>query len=222
MAFKQDNSVIIEPRETHEASIIWLHGLGADGHDFESVVPELRLSSRLGIRYIFPNAPIRRITINDNREMRGWYDIKSTNLREMEDLESITESSYLIQKYIDAEIKKGISSNKIILAGFSQGGAIALHSGLRYQKKLAGILALSAYLPAPKNLEKESSNHKKTPIMMMHGIEDNIIPAEQGHSSYQTLIENGYMVEWNEYPMQHTICIEEISMIDNWIKDRLS
>lgn len=221
MLFEQDDAVIIEPQGTHKASIIWLHGLGADGHDFESIVPELCLSTKLGIRFIFPNAPIRPITINGKAEMRGWYDIKSSNLREMEDINSIIESSDLIHNYIDTEIKKGISSNKIILAGFSQGGAIALHAGLRYPSELAGLLALSTYLPIPKNLKKETSNHKEMPIMMMHGADDNIIPIEQGRSSWQTLIKHGYTIEWNEYPMQHTICSEEISVIGGWIMKRL-
>ena len=118
MSFRQENVVIIEPQETHRASIIWLHGLGADGHDFESIVPELNLSNKLGIRFIFPNAPIRQITINNNMKMRGWYDIKSTNLREIEDVGSIIESSNLIHGYIDTEVKRGIKSNKIIVAGF--------------------------------------------------------------------------------------------------------
>jgi phospholipase/carboxylesterase len=222
MSFRQENVVIIEPQETHRASIIWLHGLGADGHDFESIVPELNLSNKLGIRFIFPNAPIRQITINNNIKMSGWYDIKSTNLREIEDVGSIIESSNLIHGYIDTEVKKGIKSNKIIVAGFSQGGAIALHSGTRYTSRLAGILALSAYLPIPENLKKEASKHKETPIVMAHGRDDNIIPVEQGRSSCQTLIENGYKIEWNEYIMQHTICPEEILMIRNWIKNQLS
>ena len=221
MLFEQDDAVIIEPQGTHKASIIWLHGLGADGHDFEPIVPELCLSAKLGIRFIFPNAPIRPITINGKAEMRGWYDIKSSNLLEMEDIKSITESSGLIHNYIDTEIKKGISSNKIILAGFSQGGAIALHAGLRYPSELAGLLALSTYLPIPKNLKKETSNHKKMPIMMMHGVDDNIISIEQGRSSRRTLAEHGYTIEWNEYPMRHAICIEEISVIDGWIMKRL-
>jgi len=222
MLFRQNNAVIIEPQERHRASIIWLHGLGADGHDFESIVSELYLPNKLGIRFIFPNAPIRKITINNNMKMRGWYDIKSSNLREMEDVESIVKSSNLIHSYIDAEIKKGIRSDKIIVAGFSQGGAIALHSGMRYSPKLAGILALSSYLPLPENLEKETSECKEMPIIMAHGKDDNIIPIEQGRSSYRTLIENGYKVEWSEYTMQHSICSDEILMIKKWIENRLS
>ena len=222
MLFEQNNAVIIEPHGRHRASIIWLHGLGADGHDFEPIVSELRLPSKLGIRFIFPNAPIRKITINNNMKMRGWYDIKSSNLQDMEDVESIVKSSNLIHNYIDAEIKKGIESDKIIIAGFSQGGAIALHSGIRYPSKLAGILALSSYLPLPENLEKETSECKEMPIIMAHGKDDNIIPIEQGRSSYRTLIENGYKVEWSEYTMQHSICSDEILMIKKWIENRLS
>ena len=222
MLFEQNNAVIIEPHGRHRTSIIWLHGLGADGHDFEPIVSELRLPSKLGIRFIFPNAPIRKITINNNMKMRGWYDIKSSNLQDMEDVESIVKSSNLIHNYIDAEIKKGIESDKIIIAGFSQGGAIALHSGIRYPSKLAGILALSSYLPLPENLEKKTSACKEMSIVMAHGNDDDIIPIEQGLSSYQTLIENGYKVEWYEYEMQHSICSEEISMIKKWIENKLS
>ena len=222
MLFEQNNAVIIEPHGRHRTSIIWLHGLGADGHDFEPIVSELRLPSKLGIRFIFPNAPIRKITINNNMKMRGWYDIKSSNLQDMEDVESIVKSSNLIHNYIDAEIKKGIESDKIIIAGFSQGGAIALHSGIRYPSKLAGILALSSYLPLPENLEKETSACKEMSIVMAHGNDDDIIPIEQGLSSCQTLIENGYKVEWYEYEMRHSICSEEISMIKKWIENKLS
>jgi len=222
MFFGQNNAVIIEPRERHKASIIWLHGLGADGHDFEPIVPDLNLPSKLGIRLIFPNAPIRQITINNNLKMRGWYDIKSNNLYEIEDIKSIIESSNLVHKYIDVETEKGIKSDKIIVAGFSQGGAIALHSGTRYPSKLAGILALSAYLPMPKNLEKEAFRNKEVPILMMHGTNDNIISVDQSRSSSQKLIENGYRIEFHEYPMGHEICSEEISRIGNWIKNQLS
>ena len=140
----------------------------------------------------------------------------------MEDVESIIKSSNSIHNYIDTEVKKGIESNKIIVAGFSQGGAIALYSGIRYPSKLAGLLALSAYLPVPGNLEKEASSHKETPIVMAHGTDDDIIPIKQGRCSYRRLIKSGYKIEWNEYPMPHTICPEEISMIGSWINNQLS
>ncbi len=221
MSFEQD-AVIIEARNEHKASVIWLHGLGADGHDFESIVPELRLDDDLGIKFIFPNAPIRPVTINGGMSMRAWYDVKSPNLREIEDVESITESSRLINHYIEAEIEAGISTDKIILAGFSQGGAIALHAGLRYPAPLAGLLALSTYLPVPKQLENEASDNKTIPIMMAHGITDPVIPVDHGRTSFQMLKEHGYNVEWHEYMMQHAVCLEEINAIATWIKKLLS
>ncbi len=170
MPFTAD-AVIIEPKTEHKASVIWLHGLGADGHDFEPVVPELNLPDDLGVRFIFPNAPVRPVTINAGMAMRAWYDIKTPNLREQEDVESIAQSDALIIQYINAEMEKGIPANKIILAGFSQGGAITLHTGLRFPEKLAGLLALSTYLPLPSQLEKEATEYKDIPVMMAHGIQ---------------------------------------------------
>ncbi len=221
MSFEQD-AIIIEARDKHKASVIWLHGLGADGHDFEAIVPDLGLPNELGIRFIFPNAPIRPVTINGGMSMRAWYDVKSPNLRELEDIESISESSNLINQYIDAEIESGITASKIILAGFSQGGAIALHTGLRYSSPLAGLLALSTYLPLPDQLEIETFSNKDVPIMMAHGEFDPVIPVEQGRSSRQTLKDYGYTVEWYEYTMQHAVCPEEINAIGSWIKQLLS
>ena len=221
MSFKQD-AVIVEAKTEHKASVIWLHGLGADGHDFESIVPELNLSDELGIRFIFPNAPIRPVTINGGMSMRAWYDVKSPNLREQEDIESIDDSTRLINYYIDAEIEKGIPANKIILAGFSQGGAITLHAGLRYSQALAGLLALSTYLPVPNQLKDAASNNKAVPIMMAHGIADPVIPVEQGRASSETLKELGYSIEWHEYMMQHAVCLEEINAIGIWIKTVLN
>ena len=221
MSFEQD-AIIIEARDKHKASVIWLHGLGADGHDFEAIVPDLGLPNELGIRFIFPNAPIRPVTINGGMSMRAWCDVKSPNLREQEDIESISESSNLINQYIDAEIESGITASKIILAGFSQGGAIALHTGLRYSSPLAGLLALSTYLPLPDQLEIETSCNKDVPIMMAHGEFDPVVPVEQGRSSRQTLKDHGYTVEWYEYTMQHAVCPEEINAIGSWIKQLLA
>jgi phospholipase/carboxylesterase len=221
MSFTED-AVIIEPKSEHKASVIWLHGLGADGHDFEAIVPELNLDDSLGIRFIFPNAPVRPVTINGGMAMRAWYDVKSPNLRELEDAESITESQELITQYINAEIDKGIPATKIILAGFSQGGAITLHTGLRFTERLAGLLALSTYLPLPGKLDKEASANKDIPIFMAHGIADPVIPVDQGKASSQTLIDKGYEVVWQEYMMQHAVCLEEINAIATWIKKILS
>lgn len=148
MNFKQD-AVVIEPHSTHKASVIWLHGLGADGHDFEPIVPELKLPNDLGIRFIFPHAPKRPIAINGGMVMRAWYDIRIPDLSLQEDEDSIRESSDILSSYIDAEINAGITADKILIAGFSQGGAMTLFTGLRYPQKLAGLLALSTYLPLP-------------------------------------------------------------------------
>ena len=221
MSFEQD-AIIIEPKESHRASVIWLHGLGADGHDFEAIVPELGLPDDLGIRFIFPNAPKRPVTINGGMSMRAWYDVKSTDLRDQEDTQSIIESSNLINSYINAEIEAGIESNKIILAGFSQGGAITLHAGLRFPSPLAGLLALSCYLPLAGLLKDEAIADKGMPIMMAHGISDPVIPVDQGRASCETLKEHGYAVEWHEYMMQHSVCLEEITAIGTWIKRLLA
>ncbi|MBL1142544.1 MAG: carboxylesterase [Proteobacteria bacterium] len=221
MSFEQD-AVIIEPRNEHKASVIWLHGLGADGHDFEAIVPELNLDPDLGIHFIFPNAPFHPVTINGGMVMRAWYDVKSPNLREMEDVESINASHELINHYIDAEIERGVPANKIILAGFSQGGAITLHTGLRRPEALAGLLALSTYLPVSDLLDDEASSNRDIPIMMAHGIADPVIPVDQGRSSCQALKDKGYSVEWHEYMMQHAVCLEEINAIADWIRKVLT
>ncbi|MCG8377931.1 MAG: alpha/beta hydrolase [Proteobacteria bacterium] len=222
MSIEKD-AVIIETNNTHKASVIWLHGLGADGHDFEPIVPELELDDSLGIRFIFPNAPIRPVTINGGMAMRAWYDVRSPNLRELEDKEAIIESSNLINRYIQSEIEDGIAANKILLAGFSQGGAISLHTGLRYPEQLAGLIALSAYLPLPNMLASEATdNNRDTPVFMAHGLYDPVIPIEQGRASYETLKQEGYLVNWNEYTMQHAVCLEEINAISTYIRKQLS
>ena len=211
-------AVIIEPKATHKASVIWLHGLGADGHDFESIVPELDLPDDLGVRFIFPNAPKRPVTINGGVSMRAWYDVKSPNFHEREDSESIIGSSVLINKYINSEIGAGIESNKIILAGFSQGGVMTLHAGLRFPKPLGGLLALSCYLALPDQLKDEAIAEKSMPIMMAHGISDPVIPFEQGRASAEILKNHGCSIEWHEYVMQHSVCLEEINAIGVWMK----
>lgn len=221
MSFERD-AITIEPKQTHKASVIWLHGLGADGRDFEAIVPELALSDELGIRFIFPNAPKRPVTINGGMVMRAWYDVKSADLRDQEDSESIIESSNLMSHYINAEIEAGIPTSKIILAGFSQGGAITLHAGLRFPSTLAGLLALSTYLPLPNSLENEAVAEKNIAIMMAHGISDPVISVDQGRTSSETIKANGYDVEWHEYRMQHSVCIEEIDAISRWIKQTLA
>ena len=214
--------MVIEPHSTHKASVIWLHGLGADGHDFEPIVPELKLPNDLGIRFIFPHAPKRPIAINGGMVMRAWYDIRIPDLSLQEDEDSIRESSDILSSYIDAEINAGITADKILIAGFSQGGAMTLFTGLRYPQKLAGLLALSTYLPLPDQLQAEANNaNLKTPLMMMHGTFDPIIPVFQGQNSRYLLQQAGYSIEWHEYPMQHAVCPQEINDISHWLQQRL-
>ena len=221
MSFEPD-AVIVEPQGTHRASIIWLHGLGADGHDFEPIVPELGLPADAGIRFIFPNAPMMPVTINGGMTMRAWYDVRSANLREYEDENSIVNSSALIQQYLKNEIDSGIAAGRIILAGFSQGGAIALHTGLRFDQTLAGVLALSTYLPLPQKLEAEADDaNQATKIFMGHGAFDPIIPIDQGRTSAERLKAAGYHVDFNEYMMEHAVCLEEIKAIGDWINQQL-
>lgn len=222
MQFKQD-AVIVEPYEEHKVSVIWLHGLGADGNDFKPIIPELNLPRNLGIRFIFPHAPIRPITVNNNMPMRAWYDINSLNLLEREDSNSIISATSLVHKYIDHEINSGINSNKIILAGFSQGGAVTLYAGLRYLSTLGGLLALSSYLPLADDLAKNTiTNNKTTPIVMMHGLSDPVIPVEQGYQSYEKLNKHGYNIKWHEFNMPHTTCSEEIKIISDWFIELLT
>lgn len=205
------------------ATVIWLHGLGADGHDFEPIVPELGLPDDLSIRFVFPHAPSMPVSINGGYIMPAWYDIKHTDIGFQQDERGILESSRLIQMMIDREEMHGIASDRIILAGFSQGGAMALHVGLRQGEPLAGILALSCYLPLAETIEKEMRPETvKSPIFMAHGVEDSVVPFALGDNSHRNLQSLGYTVEWHSYPMEHSVCHEEIIKIGKWITSILS
>ncbi len=218
-----ENATYIETKNEHKASIIWLHGLGADGYDFKPIVPELGLSDELGIRYIFPHAPVRAVTINGGLSMRAWYDIKAIDLTMAEDAKSIQESTEFLMELVQKERDSGIPTNKIILAGFSQGGAIALYTALRYPKSLAGILALSTYMPLLKNLQNEIHEaNQSTPILQMHGTFDPVIPIFTAKNTFQQLEKLACQIEWQEYPMQHAVCPPEINHIGKWIKERLT
>jgi len=210
----------INPDIKPKMAVIWLHGLGADGHDFVSIVPELHLPNDLPVKFIFPHAPMRPITINNGCVMRAWYDIKQLNgsLGE-EDEAGIRDSAAKIHALIEQEKSLGLPSDKIILAGFSQGGAMALYVGLRYPEKLAGIIALSSYLPLNKLLTQEkSAANQDVPIMMAHGTEDPLIPVMFAKASKDFLIQHGYQVAWHTYPMSHTVCIQEIDDISRWLQ----
>ncbi len=217
------DAVVVEPLAKHSHSVIWLHGLGADGHDFEPVVPVLGLARQNGVRFIFPNAPVQPITVNGGMRMPAWYDVKVMDLKLREDFDGIQESAELIRAYIEAEITRGIPAENIILAGFSQGGAMALHVGLRFESKLAGILAISTYLPLEQSLVEEASEaNRETAILMCHGNADPVIPITHGRHSAEHLQSLGYTVEWREYQIEHSVALQELVDIGVWIKTRLA
>lgn len=215
-------TVEIEPRGEVRACVIWLHGLGADGHDFEPVVDALKLPAMLGVRFILPHAPFRPITINGGTVMRGWYDIISLASNGIEDETGIRDSARAVTALIAREVARGTPERHIILAGFSQGGAIALHTALRHPVPLGGVMALSTYLPLAGSLgaEKTPANQGLT-IMMAHGTHDDIIPLALGWRSRDHLAAQGYDVAWHEYPMGHAVCPAEIVAISNWLRGHL-
>jgi phospholipase/carboxylesterase len=206
-------TIEIETAPKPAAAVIWLHGLGADGHDFEPIVPELGLPASKPVRFIFPNAPQRPVTINNGMRMPAWYDILQLG-GGPEDETGIRESQAQIESLISREVKRGIPHNKIVLAGFSQGGAIVLQTALRQRERLAGLMALSTYLPLSKTLGKErAAVNNDLPVFMAHGRYDNVIPLQRAVQSRDALQALGYAVEWREYPMPHSVCPEEIADI---------
>lgn len=215
--------VKIDSPMPHQASVIWLHGLGASGHDFEPIVAELSLPDNLPVRFIFPHAPMRSVTINNGVVMRAWYDIFDTQFDRKVDIDSIYQSAQMVEDLIEYEIDQGISSDRIILAGFSQGGVIALHAGLRCERQLAGILSLSAYLPTKDSLtEEQSKANRSVPIMMAHGLYDPVVPYSLGMKAKEYLSTYGYHIDWKEYSIEHSVCQEEVKDIRTWIMKVLS
>lgn len=214
-------SVEVGPADA-KYSVIWLHGLGADGHDFEPLVPELGLDD-LSVRFVFPHAPVRPVTVNGGMAMRAWYDIRSTQIQQDEDAAGIRTSQATIEALIRDQRQRGIGARQIILAGFSQGGAIALHTGLRHPEPLGGILVLSSYLLLGSDFEGERhSASQATPIFMAHGRDDPIVPLSLAEESHHVLQQAGYNVAWQTYPMQHQICLEEIADIAAWFRRQLN
>ena len=218
---ERDDAVILQPEDRALASVIWLHGLGADGYDFLPIVPELGVDD-LSIRFVFPHAPIRAVTINNGNRMRAWYDILSLTRPAEEDAAGIRSSAMLVQDFLRVERERGLAEDRIVLAGFSQGGAIALHTGLRHAHPLAGILALSTYLPLWDSLSVERTEaNQHTPILMCHGLQDPVVPLALGEASRDHLRSLGYAVKWHDYPMEHQVCVDEIHTISDWLRDRL-
>lgn len=203
--------------------VIWMHGLGADGHDFAPIVPQLNLPQSPGVRFIFPHAPEQPVTINGGYVMRAWYDIVAPDLRARQDKDGILKSAQLIEELIDQQRQQGFAEQNIILAGFSQGAAMALHVGLRSGKGFGGIMALSGYLPLAEELPVEPATAgDKLPIFMAHGSYDPIVPLAAGTLSRQQLDALGYEVEWKQYPMEHAVCVEEITDIGQWLRQVIS
>ena len=193
------------------ASVIWLHGLGADGNDFVPIVEEMKLPADLPIRFVFPHAPVRPVTINNGFPMRAWYDIYAADLANRADSLGVAQSQGHVEALIAREKTRGVAAMRIVLAGFSQGGAIALHTGLRHAERLAGILALSTYLPMADRLATDASPmNRDLPIFMAHGTMDPVIKLAWSEASRRALEAAGYTVEWHTYPMQHSVVWEEI------------
>ncbi|MDE2422863.1 MAG: dienelactone hydrolase family protein [Betaproteobacteria bacterium] len=213
---------VVEPEGTAQSSVIWLHGLGADGYDFAPIVNELNLPKNHSIRFIFPHAPQRPVTINNGMVMRAWYDIAFDGLNRQIDMAGVAQSVNAVANLIDIEIAQGIASERIIIAGFSQGGAIALTLATQYSKPLAGFMALSTYLPQVDSEPKVAPTNKNTPILMVHGTLDNVVPITLGKQAAEYLIGSGSTVEWHQYAMGHSVCWEEIQLIGQWVKKRLA
>jgi len=209
-------AIEIETGKNPAASIIWLHGLGADGNDFAPIVPELRLP-KTAIRFVFPHAPVQPVTINGGMRMRAWYDI-SDGANRREDERGVRASQALIETLIGREKERGTKAERLVLAGFSQGGAIALQTGLRHPERIAGIMALSTYVPVGETLTAEASAaNRDVPIFMAHGSYDPVIPLGRAEQSRGLLQSLGYPVEWREYGMPHSVCPEELADIGVWL-----
>ena len=226
MSEKLLDAIEIETGKKPMASVIWMHGLGADGNDFVPIVHELDLTDVPALRFVFPPAPMQPVTINNGYVMRAWYDIKWGDLEgrsKQADEKGVRASQAAIVKLVEREITRGTTADNIVLAGFSQGGAIALQTGLRYPEKLAGIMALSTYLPLAERLADEATaENRKTPIFMAHGVQDAVVPYAMAARSRDILVEHAYDVEWHEYPMPHSVCLEEIGDIGVWLKRALA
>jgi phospholipase/carboxylesterase len=213
----------IETAPNPSATIIWLHGLGADGNDFVPIIPQLNLAKCPAIRFVFPSAPSIAVTVNGGYVMPAWYDITGRAINDREDITGIHKSATAISELIEREASRGIAYEKIVLAGFSQGCAMSLQVGLRFPHRLAGIMALSGYLPLANSLALERSEaNSKTPILMAHGVWDTVITPERAEASADNLEKLGYQVDWNTYPMEHSLHPDELVDISNFLTMVLS
>ena len=222
MSEKLLEAIEIETGPKPAVSVIWMHGLGADGNDFVPIVHELDLAGAPDIRFVFPHAPMQPVTINNGYVMRAWYDVRWGDLEggsKEPDENGVRASQGAIGLLIEREVTRGTSVERVLLAGFSQGGAVALQTGLRYPRRLGGIMALSTYLPLAQSFADEATaENRQTPIFMAHGTEDPVIPFEMAARSRDILVQHGYDVEWRDYPMPHSVCLEEIQDVSAWLK----
>jgi phospholipase/carboxylesterase len=215
-------TIEIETGSAPTAAVVWLHGLGADGNDFVPIVKELHLPADLRVRFVFPHAPMMPVTINNGYVMRAWYDVTFDGLDRRPDARGIVASQAAVEALLGREKARGIEPQRIVLAGFSQGGAITLQAGLRHADALAGLMVLSSYLPLPETLAAEAAAaNTQTPVFMAHGSDDPVISVELGRRSRALLAERGYRVEWHEYPMPHSVCLQEIQDISRWLQQVL-
>lgn len=220
---ESDLEVRLEPREPANAAVIWLHGLGADGHDFVPIVPELGLPAGHRIRFIFPHAEVRPVTLNGGMAMRAWYDIATLDRNGAVDDAGIAASRLRLQRRITKEIESGIAAERIVVAGFSQGGAIAYHTALRHRPRLAGLLALSTYLPgAGAVISAEDLTDRSLPMMVMHGAQDPVLPMALGQMAAEQISTLGFTPQWRAYPMAHQVCFEQITEIGRWLAECLA
>ncbi len=218
-----DKPIIIETGENPSAAVIWLHGLGADGYDFAPIVPQLKLPESPAIRFVFPHAPEQRVTLNQGMFMRAWYDILGLDRNSKQDVDGLAAAQEILKDLIAEQIAQGIPAHKIILVGFSQGGALALHVGLRYPEKLGGIMGLSTYLPVADHVaEEKHPANAATPIFLAHGDDDDILPLDFAESAKKHLAALHYAVDWKVYKgMAHSVCMEEIRDIRAWLLEQL-
>lgn len=216
-------TVEVETGPSPGAAVLWMHGLGADGWDFEPIVPALGLPATLSIRFVFPHAPVRPVTINAGMAMRAWYDVYAQGGVRREDEAGVRESQRRLEDLIARERARGVPAARLVLAGFSQGGAMALHTGLRHPERLAGILALSCFLPLADTVAAEAHPaNRDVPLLLAHGTEDPLIPLARGREARDRLQALGYRVEWRTYPMPHAVCPEEIAEVGAWLRRVLS
>lgn len=208
----------LETGKHPDAAVVWLHGLGADGNDFVPIVNEMRLPADLPIRFVFPHAPVRPVTLNNGLPMRAWYDIYAANLADRADIAGVRASQAQLETLIAREVARGVPARRIVLAGFSQGGAVVLYAGPRHAERLAGIVALSTYLIRPGDLAADANPaNRDVPIFMAHGTQDPMVRLDWGQASKEALVEAGYKVEWHTYPMPHSVVWEEVAAIRDFL-----